>query len=476
MKTIQALTLDKEMRTLDHEHLEALKSQIRGEVITPGSKSYNESRAIYNAMIDKKPALIVKCRDTADVISCVKYARERNLLTSILGGGHSAPGLSMCEGGLCIDLSLMKGVRVDPDAKTVRAEAGCTWGDVDHATHAFGLATVGGVISTTGIGGLTLGGGHGYLTRKYGLTIDNLLEADVVLANGRLVTASKNEHSDLFWALRGGGGNFGIVTTFKYRLHPVDMVVAGPMFWTLDKTEKMMHWYRDFLPDAPDDVYAFFLTAEVPGDPFPPEIHGKKVCGIMWCFTGKQDDVEHYLQQVRAFEKPLFEHIGPMPYPMLQTMFDGLYPRGLQWYWKGDLIRDLTDEAIEQHLEFAEVPTRLSTMHMYPVNGAVHDRLPEDTAWNYRDVNWSMVIVGVTEDPNENDKVKKWARSYWQAIQPYSAGGTYVNFMMEEGADRVQATYGTNYERLQQIKAKYDPDNFFRMNQNIIPKKMKPSV
>lgn len=469
METIESLTLEQKIKPMNPELLEELKLKIRGEVITPGHSSYHNARTLYNAMIDKKPALIIKCRNVADVITSVNFARENNLLTAILGGGHNGPGLGSVENGLVIDLSLMKGIRVNPEAQTVRAEAGCTWGDVDHATHAFGLATVSGIISTTGVGGLTLGGGHGYLTRQYGLTIDNLIEADVVLANGQLVTANETENADLFWALRGGGGNFGIVTSFKYKLHPVDTVVAGPMFWQLEKTEKMMRWYRDFLPSLPNNVYAFFLTAEVPGDPFPPEIHGKKVCGLMWCFTGTQNEAEAFLNQAREIEAPMFEHIGPIAYPILQSMFDGLYPKGLHWYWKGDFIRELPDEAIEKHLEFAEVPTRHSTMHLYPVNGAVHKKSAEDTAWNYRDVNWSMVIAGVTDDPSKNDAITKWARNYWGAIQPFSAGGTYVNFMMEEGIERVQATYGKNYERLEKVKAKFDPENFFRVNQNIKP-------
>lgn len=455
--------------TLASESIEELRNQIRGRVITPESETYDEARKIYNAMIDKKPAMIVYCANVADVIACVKFARKNGLETSVRGGGHNGPGLSLCENGLCIDLSMMKGIRVNPEEKTVRAEAGCTWGDVDHATHAFGLATVSGIISTTGIAGLTLGGGHGYLTRKYGLTIDNLLEADVVLADGSFVTANKNQNADLFWALRGGGGNFGIVTSFKYKLHPVDTVIAGPMFWPVDKTEKMMRWYREFLPDAPEDVYAFFLTAQVPGDPFPHEIHGRKVCGLMWCFTGSQNEAERFLQDARNVEKPLFEHVGPMPYPALQTMFDGLYPKGMQWYWKGDFVRELPDEAIVKHLNFAEVPTAHSTMHLYPINGAVHEKDADETPWHYRDVNWSMVMAGVSDDPARNGEITEWSRGLWEATHPYSAGGVYVNFMMEEGDERVKATYGDNYARLQKVKAKYDPVNFFRVNQNIKP-------
>ena len=473
MEMLEARTSNENgMITLGQDNLEELESQIHGRVVTPDHEDFDDARSIYNAMIDKMPAMIVYCSNVADVIACVNYARNYDLLTSVRSGGHNGPGLALCDDGMVIDLSEMNGIRVDPKEKTVQAEAGCTSGEVDHATHVFGLATVSGVISTTGIAGLTLGGGHGYLSRKYGLTVDNLIEADIVLPDGSFVTANKDQHSDLFWALRGGGGNFGVVTAFKYRLHPVDTVVAGPMFWPVSETEKMMRWYRKFLPDAPNDVYAFFLTSEVPGDPFPfpPEIQGEKVCGLMWCFTGSQEEAEPFLEEARNVEEPLFEHVGPMPYPALQTMFDGLLPPGLQWYWKGDFIRELPDEAIAEHLKFAEVPTTQSTMHLYPINGAVHDIEADETAWDYRDVNWSMVIGGITDDPSKNKVITDWARDYWEAIHPYSAGAAYINFMMEEGDERIKATYGNNYQRLQKVKAKYDPDNFFSRNQNIKPK------
>ncbi|MCW9706130.1 FAD-binding oxidoreductase [Fodinibius salsisoli] len=469
MKTVKTALMNGEKQVLDGEEFETFKNQIRGKVVTSQDENYNEARTIYNGMIDKQPALIVYCSNVADVITCVDFAREHNLMTAIRGGGHNGPGLALANDGLVIDLSEMNGIRVNTEEQTVRAEAGCTWGDVDHATNQFGMATVSGIISTTGIAGLTLGGGHGYLTRKYGLTVDNLIEADVVLADGSFVTANEEHHSDLFWALRGGGGNFGVVTSFKYKLHPVNNVVAGPMFWPIDQTEKMMRWYRDWLPELPKDVYAFFLTAEVPGDPFPPEIHGRKVCGLMWCFTSSEEDAKPYLETARNIEKPLFEHIGAMPYPALQSMFDGLYPPGLQWYWKGDFVRELTDEAISEHLRFAEVPTSHSTMHLYPINGAVHETATDETAWSYRDANWSMVIAGVTDDPADNEKITDWSRDYWEAIHPHSAGAAYINFMMEEGEDRIHATYGDNYERLQKIKSEYDPDNLFRVNQNIKP-------
>lgn len=448
-----------------------LGQRLNGEIILPKNANYDEARTIYNAMIDKHPAMIVKCKNRDDVIAAVNFARNEGIEVSIRSGGHSGPGLALVDDGLVIDLSPMKGIQVDPENKTARVEPGCTWGDVDSATHEYGLATVSGVLSTTGVGGLTLGGGHGYLTRKYGLTIDNLIGAEVVLADGTLVHTNKDEHPDLFWALRGGGGNFGVVTLFEYRLHPVKNVMAGPMFWPIDQLETTLKWYRDWLPEMPDDLYAFYLVAEVAaGDPFPKEIHGEKVCGLLWCYTGPKDQFDGFVQQARDVAKPLFEFTGEMPYPALQTMFDGLYPPGDQWYWKGDFVREISDEAVEEHLRFATVPTPQSTMHLYPVDGAVHEVGKDETAWNKREARWSMVFVGVDPDPENAEKIKTWARDYWKALHPYTLGGSYINFMMEEGQDRVEASYGDNYERLQKVKAKYDPDNFFHVNQNIKPK------
>jgi hypothetical protein len=455
---------------LEQADIEELAGGLRGELLTPEAPGYDEARTIYNGMIDKRPRLIVRCANVADVIAAVNFGREHRLDTAIRGGGHNGPGLALVDDGLVIDLTRMKGIRVDPDAPTVRVDPGCTWGDVDHATHAFGLATVSGVISTTGVGGLTLGGGHGYLTRKFGLTMDNLLSADVVLADGTLVHASEDENPDLFWALRGGGGNFGVVTSFEYRLHPVDTVIAGPMFWPIEKLEPTLRWYREWLPKTPDDVYAFYLTAEVPaGEPFPKEIHGRKVCGLLWCCTGPNEQAETAMQTARDVAEPLFEFTGPMPYPALQSMFDGLYPPGYQWYWKGDFMGELSDEAIAEHVRFAEVPTSHSTMHLYPIDGAVHRVNGDETAWGHRDATWSMVIAGVDPDPANRETITEWARSYWEALHPHSAGASYINFMMEEGQERIEATYGENYERLQNTKARYDPDNFFHVNQNIKP-------
>ncbi len=450
--------------------VDQLSEGFRGTIFQRGDEGYDEARTIYNAMIDKYPRLIARCSNVADVITAVEYGRLNDMDTAIYGGGHNGPGLALVNDGLVIDLSAMKGIRVMPKEHAVQVEPGCTWGDVDHATHAFGLATVAGIISSTGVSGLTLGGGHGYLSRKYGLTIDNLLSADVVLADGRLVQASADLNADLFWALRGGGGNFGVVTSFTYRLHPVDTVIAGPMFWHVDRLEETLRWYRDWMPEAEEDLYAFYLLGQVPAaPPFPEEIHNQKVCGLVWCCTGSQGQADHALDMARKVAAPLFEHVGPMPYPVLTSLFDGLYPPGLQWYWKGDFLGEITDTAINEYRRFGEVPTALSTMHLYPVDGAVHRLDKSATAWNFRNSSWSMVIAGVDPKPENRDIITNWARSFWQALHSHSAGASYVNFMMEEGQERIEATYGSNYARLKKVKAIYDPDNFFHVNQNIKP-------
>ncbi len=449
------------------------KGQLRGELVQPGDAHYDEARKVYNAMISRKPRLIAKCADVADVIAAVQFGRQQNLRVSIRGGGHNAGGLGVCDDGLVIDLSLIRYVRVDPAARTVRVGGGCTWGDVDHATHAFGLAVPSGIISTTGVGGLTLGGGMGYLTRQFGLTIDNLLAADVVLADGSVVVASAAENSDLFWALRGGGGNFGVVTSFLFQAHPVNMVCAGPMLWELDQAEDIMKWYREFIVHAPDELNGFFAFLTVPPSPhFPEALHFKKMCGIVWCYNGPLERVNEILAGLRRVHPPACEFFVPMPFPMLQGMFDGLYTPGLQWYWKADFVNQLTDESIALRVKHAaELPTLHSTIHLYPINGAAHKKENQETPWSFRDAVWSEVIVGVDPDPANTDRITSWAKRCWHDLHPYGAGGAYVNFMMDgEGEDRIRATYGKNYDRLARIKAKYDPDNFFRVNQNIHPK------
>ncbi len=457
---------------MQHETITQFRAQLRGELIEPTDARYAEARKVYNAMIDKRPSLIARCADVADVVAAVEYGRENHLLTAIRGGGHNAGGLGICDDGLVIDLSHMKGVHVDPAARTVRVAGGCVWGDVDHATHAFGMATPSGFISTTGVAGLTLGGGIGYLTRRYGLTIDNLLSADLVLADGRFVTANEEENPDLFWAVRGGGGNFGVVTSFLFRLHPVKMVHAGPTFWPIEQAPEVMKAFQEFISHAPEDVNGFLAFLTVPPVPlFPPNLHGKKLCAIMWCSTAASEEADKITKQVRNVGKPALDHVGPMPFPAVQSLFDPLLPPGLQSYWRADFVKELSDEAVAKHLEHGhKLPTMLSTAHFYPINGAAHRVGRNDTAFSFRDVDWAMVIVGVDPDPANRDKITQWCKDYFDAVHPYSAGGAYVNFMMEgEGEDRIHATYRDNYAKLAQIKAQYDPNNFFRVNQNIRP-------
>jgi FAD/FMN-containing dehydrogenase len=447
------------------------KSAFRGEIIQPSDNSYDNARKVYNGMIDRRPKIIAYCSDASDVINAVNFGRENKLLMSVRGGGHNAGGLGICDDGLVIDLSKIKYSIVDPDAETVRVGGGNTWGDVDHATNGFGFAVPSGIISTTGVGGLTLGGGVGHLSRKFGLSIDNLIEADVVLANGTLVKASETENKDLFWALRGGGGNFGIVTSFLFKLNKLKNVYAGPMLWELDRAAEIMKWYNDFIKKAPEDINGFFAFLTIPpGDPFPKELHLKKMCAIVWCYTGPEVNAAKIFEPIRKL-KPTFEFLGTMPHPMLQSMFDPLFVSGMQWYWKADFVNDLSDEAIKLHVKNARLmPTMLSTTHFYPINGAAGKPKNNDTAWNYRGTTWAWVVVGVDPDPANKEKITKWAKDYYADIHPFSAGGAYVNFMMhDEGEERIKATYGDNYSRLVKIKKIYDPQNIFRVNQNIKP-------
>lgn len=460
------------MTTLEKSMSETLQSNLRGILLTPNDEGYDEVRQLYNGMIQRYPAMIARCVDVADVIQCVNFARENGLTLAVRGGGHNGAGLGMVDDGLVIDLSLMKSVRVDPAARTVRVDGGATWGDVDHATHAFGLATPSGINSTTGVGGLTLGGGLGHLARTFGLTLDNLLEADMVLADGSFVKASEKENPDLFWAIRGGGGNFGVVTSFLYRLHPVSTVYAGPMLWELNQAADVMRWYREFITNAPEELNGWFAFLSVPPvAPFPEHLHSKTMCGVVWCYAGPLDKAEEVFKPIRSqFGPPALDFVGPMPHPALQSMFDVFYPKGMQWYWRADWIKEISDEAIEKHIEFgSNLPSPLSTMHLYPISGAPQRVGSSDTAFSYRDANWGMVIVGVDPDPANNEQIISWTKAYWEAIHPYSAGGAYVNMMMEEGQDRVKAAYRHNYERLARIKAKYDPTNLFHVNQNIKP-------
>ena len=459
---------------MDTNALAGIEHVFRGELIQPGSAGYDGARALYNAAIDKHPRLIARCTDAADVVEALALGRRKGWLVALRGGGHSGPGLGGCDDGLVIDLSRMKGVRVDAEARTVRVAPGCTQGEVDHATHAYGLAVPAGIVASTGIAGLALGGGHGYLTRQHGLTIDNLLEADVVLADGRIVTASAERNADLFWALRGGGGNFGVVTSFLFRAHPVRTVYAGPIFWALEDAREVLRWYREFLPAAPRELFPFFGIKRVPSvDAFPRELQGRRVCALISCYNGQAARGIAALERARAeLPAPLLDGMGEMPFPALQALFDPLLPKGLFWHWKGDYVKTLPDAAIEAHIEHGgRVPEGLSLMHLYPIDGAVHDVPSTATAWSCRDATWSMVIAGIARDASGAAATSRWARDYWAAVHPFDLGGGYVNFMMsDEGDARVRATYGANYARLVELKTKYDPENVFRVNHNVPPR------
>jgi FAD binding domain/Berberine and berberine like len=450
---------------------EMLDVALQGSVTRPGDSDYDEVRALYNAMIDKRPALIARCANRDDVVAAVNFGREQGLDIAIRCGGHNGPGLGSVDDGLVIDLSGLKGITVDPDARTATVGGGCLVGDVDAATHEHGMAAPAGIISTTGASGLMLGGGIGHLTRKAGLSIDNILGAEVVLADGSVVNANENENDDLYWALRGGGGNFGVVTQLTLRLHPVSNVVAGPMFWSIDKSADVLKWYREFILDAPEDLNGFFAFATVPpAPPFPEELHLQKVAGIVWNWTGPEEGADEALAEARSQPGIVLDGIQPMPLPALNSAFDELYPPGDQWYWRADFVESIPDEAVEKHAEFGEqMPTWKCTMHLYPINGAAHRVGPTETPWGYRNANWGAVYAGVDPDPANVEAIGAWSRGYHEALHPFSAGGAYVNMMMEEGQDRVEAAYGENYARLAKIKAKYDPDNLFHVNQNIKP-------
>jgi len=443
----------------------------RGTVLRPGDAGYETARRVYNADIDRRPAAIVACADAGDVRAAVAYARAHGWAVAVRGGGHSAPGFGTCDGGIVLDLSPMKAIRLDAQRRTARAEGGCTWGDLDRATQAHALATPGGVISTTGIGGLTTGGGFGYLSRLHGLACDNLVSADVVTAAGELVVASAQQNPDLFWAIRGGGGNFGVVTAFEFRLHPVSQVFAGPILYPPEQAAEVMRLYRDFMRTAPRQLSAFFAFLIVPpGPPFPEPLWLKTVPGIMCAYFGDPAAAEAAIAPLRAFGPPLAALAGPMPYTVLQSLFDGLLPPGLHHYWKSDFVHDLTDEMIAVHARFGpRIPTVNSAMHIYPLDGAIHDVASGDTAFAYRDVRFVHIIAAVTPEAEKLAGYRAWVRDYWSALHPHAAGGTYVNFLMEEGQQRVSESYSGNHARLAKLKAQFDPGNLFCVNQNISP-------
>jgi len=449
-----------------------LQERVQGRVITPGDDGYDESRRVFNAMIDRRPAAIVRAAAVSDVVAAVDYAREAGLDLAVRGGGHSVPGFGTVDDGVVIDLSGMRTVVVDPAKRRARAAGGATWADFNTATAAHGLASTGGVVSTTGVGGLTLGGGIGYLARGLGLSCDNLVSAEVVTADGQVVTASEREHEDLFWALRGGSGNFGVATSLEFRLHPVDNIYGGPMFFDLADAEAVLRFYRDWIKTAPEAFGGFPAFQIAPPLPFIPEQrHGQTMLAFIACWAGPLDEGEAVLKPLHDVAEVVAEHVGPMPYAALNGAFDALYPPGaLQHYWKANYVRELTDDAIRAHLEWGpKVPVVNSTVHIYPINGACH-RVPADaTAFSHRDATFATVIAGMWPDPAQNDANIAWVRGYYDATAPYSESGGYVNFMSGDDGDRVPANYGANYERLRDVKRKYDPGNVFHVNQNIKP-------
>jgi len=447
---------------------EGLTAAVRGRVVERGDAGYDEARALYNAMIDKHPAAIAYCVDEGDVSAAIGFARERGLRIAVRSGGHNGGGLGSVDDGLVIDLSPMNTVTVDEAARLARIGGGTLLKDMIGVLHQSGLTVPVGVIGTTGVGGLTLGGGVGHLTRGMGLTIDNLVAATVVLADGSVVQCDAEREPDLFWAIRGGGGNFGIVTQFSFRCHPLTDVLAGPVMYSLDDTHDVLQWYRDFLPAAPEDLGGFISMMSVPpGPPFPEELHLRKVCAIVWTQTG--DEETPALREARSFGAPLLDGIAPMPFPVWNTAFDAMFPPGEQWYWRGEFFDSLPDGAIEQHAAHAaELPTWKSLMHFYPCDGAASRVGNDETAWAYRDAKWSQVVAGVSPDAADAARITTWTKAYSDALKPYAMAGGYSNFEMDEPS-RVHGMYGSNYDRLARIKAHYDPENVFQVNQNIKP-------
>lgn len=458
------------VKDIASDTIKTFASELKGSLVFPSDSNYDDTRKVYNAMIDKRPGLFAICETAEDVITSVNFGRENNLLIAIRGGGHNGGGLGLCDDGLVIDLSGIKFVEVDTENNTVKVGGGNIWNEVDTATHEHGLAIPSGMVSTTGVGGLTLGGGVGYLTRKYGLTIDSLLEAEMVLADGTLVTVNATKNKNLFWAIRGGGSNFGIVTSFTFQAHPVKMVIGGPTLWPIERVEEIMAWYDTFIHEVSENLNGFIATMVIPESPFPEHLHNKKFCGIVWCYVGNPDTFDDLFKPVLDMS-PVFAHVGEMPYPALQSMFDGLLPPGLHWYWRADFFNELGPEVRAEHLKFgSSIPTPLSQMHLYPLSGAASRVGAEDTPWGYRDAKYAGVYIGVASEAKNATKITEWCKGYQEALHPYSAGGAYSNFMMEEGQERIKASYKHNYDRLLRIKNRYDSKNLFRVNQNIIPK------
>ena len=469
MSALQLQSNSNEPVAISTEALEALQGAVRGVVIEPAHGDYDEARSVYNAMHDRRPGLIVQACDVADVAAAVRFAADHQLLLSVRGGGHSVPGFGTCDGGLVIDLGSMKGRRVDLERGSVFAEGGCTWGDVDHTTNAYGRATPGGVVSTTGIAGLTLGGGIGHLTRRCGLSCDNLRSAEVVTATGQILTCDETNHSDLFWALRGGGGNFGVVTSFELQLHAVDTIYGGPTFFEMD--DAVAKKYQEMIREAPEELNAMLAFVLAPPAPFVPEAwHAKPVIGVLACWSGDEAEDAKIAEQMTGLGKVVGQALWRMPHPVINTLFDELLPKGIRHYWKANFVKTLSDEAIVGHLAHgAKTPSLESGTFLMPINGACHRRSQGEMAFGHRDVNFSTVIAGSWQDVKDDEANTAWVRDYYATLAPHSEAGGYINFMSGDDAERAPSNFGEGFARLREIKATYDPGNLFRMNQNIPP-------
>ena len=460
------------MTQLQPTKVEALRSDFRGEILLPGDDDYDNARKIWNATIDRHPALIARCSTTSDVVHAVNFARDNKLLLAIRGGGHNIAGNAMCDDGIVIDLSKMKAARVDPGARRVTIEGGATLADLDAATQAHGLATPVGINSTTGIAGLTLGGGFGWLSRKYGMTVDNLESVEVVTADAQVVHASAQEHPDLFWALRGGGGNFGVATRFEYRLHPVGPdVLSGLIFYPFSEAKSVLQQYRTFAANAPDELSVWTVLRQAPPLPFLPEsIHGKEVIALALLYAGDPRLGEPLIAPLRKFGTCVGEHVGIQPYTAWQQAFDPLLTPGARNYWKSHNFSMLDDRLFDAVIEFVgKLPSPQCEIFFGAIGGATTRAAPDSAAYAHRDAQFVMNVHGRWEDPADDERCIAWARDYFNASAPFASGGVYVNFLTAEEGDRVRSAYGANYDRLVKVKRKYDPDNLFRMNQNINP-------
>jgi len=473
MVDLQVTTTSGADTALDGAAVEEFRSGLRGEIILPTDDGYDEARKLYNAMIDKRPSIIVRCAGVADVIDSVNFARANNLLLAVRGAGHNVGGLALCDGGIVIDLTQMRGMRIDLAASTVRAEPGLTWSELNHDLQEFGLAATGGFIAATGIGGLTLGGGLGWLIRKHGLACDNLVSVDVVTADGQLLTASETQNQDLFWGIRGGGGNFGVVTSFEFRVHPAGTVLAGLLVHPMAKAKEALQFWRDYEATAPEEFTAGAALLTAPPAPFvPEELHGAPACGIVGVYCGDIDTGEKAIRPLRDFGPPVADIFQPMPYTAAQAMLDDMFPSGYRNYWKSSILKGLSDDAIDTMLaHFAQVPSPMTLVILEHNGDGAMDRVDaSETAFGHRDWSYNFLITSIWADAADDEKNIEWTRAFWEAVQPFSRDAVYVNYLDQEGEERVKDAYAPQtYERLVNLKNKYDPTNLFRINQNIKP-------